>query len=115
MLRRNSASALSLVALAAVVAACADPTMPSPVRLSPDEMDQPSAAVQAAATVAMGPYTITITDLGVLPGGTYSSAYTLNNTGLIAGVASSPTVNLAPRCGAPAPSPRSPTTTGRAC
>ncbi len=96
MLRRNSASALSLVALAAMVAACADPTMPSPVRLSPDELDQPSAAVQAAATVAMGPYTVTITDLGVPTGGTYSSAYAINNLGQVAGMSSNAAGALAP-------------------
>ena len=34
-----------------------------------------------------GPLQVTITDLGVLPGGTYSSAYAINSNGKIAGMA----------------------------
>lgn len=83
---------LGLVLVLALATACAD--QPSPTAA----VDTPFSglAQTASVDVVVGPYTITITDLGVLPGGTYSSAYTLNNTGLIAGVASSPTVNLGP-------------------
>lgn len=36
---------------------------------------------------ATGPWTVTITDLGVLPGGIYSSAYAINDAGKIVGMA----------------------------
>lgn len=45
------------------------------------------AAAQAAPPPA-GSYQVTVTDLGLLPGGQYASAYALNDTGMIAGVAS---------------------------
>ncbi|PWB70334.1 MAG: hypothetical protein C3F15_13950 [Holophagae bacterium] len=44
------------------------------------------AASNESVTV-VGDWTITITDLGELPGGTYSSAYGINDTGKIVGVA----------------------------
>lgn len=97
MLQRTTARACALLAIVATLAACADPTMPSPPRVSPLETDEPFTAVaQAAATVAMGPYTVTITDLGVPTGGTYSSAYTINNLSQVAGMSSNASGALAP-------------------
>ncbi len=94
---RNHASALGVVATIALASACADQTDPAAPSLATTATDVTvSSAVQANAVVVVGPYTITITDLGLLPGGTYASGYTLNNTGLVAGVASSPTVGLGP-------------------
>ena len=97
MLFRNHATALGVVATIALASACADQTDPAAPSLAATASDVTvSSAVQANAVVVVGPYTITITDLGLLPGGTYASGYTLNNTGLVAGVASSPTVGLGP-------------------
>ncbi|MEQ1692575.1 MAG: PKD domain-containing protein [Gemmatimonas sp.] len=43
--------------------------------------------IQATASVVVGPYTVTLTDLGLLPGGIYASGYAINNSGLVAGMA----------------------------
>jgi len=77
---------------AAFAAACVDaPSLVSPVAGTgaSSSVALPSSGVGTAATVVVGPYTITITDLGVLPGATYSSGYAINNTGLAAGVVTS--------------------------
>ena len=41
-----------------------------------------------AAPPPIGNYQVTVTDLGLLPGGHYASAYAINDTGMVAGVAS---------------------------
>jgi probable HAF family extracellular repeat protein len=50
--------------------------------------DNGATAVFASAELYTLPPTYTITDLGTLPGGTYSQAFTMNNYGLIGGQAS---------------------------
>ena len=46
-----------------------------------------SGPVSASYSRTEGPWEITITDLGLLPGGIYASAYAINNTGKIVGMA----------------------------
>lgn len=85
--------------MAAGLAACADPILPTGPAARIDTETGAVAATataQAAATVAMGPYTVTITDLGVPTGGTYASAYGINNLGQVAGMSSNASGALAP-------------------
>ena len=86
-------------AAVAGLAACADPILPTaPAARIDAETGAVAAAVtaQATSTVAMGPYTVTITDLGVPTGGTYSSGYGINNLGQVAGMSSNSAGAIAP-------------------
>lgn len=51
-------------------------------------------ASPASAQFANGPLQVTITDLGLLPGGIYASAYAINDTGKIVGMAYDADFNL---------------------
>jgi hypothetical protein len=103
---------LGLVLVLALATACAD--QPSPTAA----VDTPFSglAQTASVDVVVGPYTVTITDLGVPTGGTYSSAYAINNTR--AGrrdVVQRGTGHWLPCCGPAAASSRSPTSTRPDC
>lgn len=89
MTSRSHASAACLLAAAVLATGCVDqPDAVAPGASRQAAVGVPSSAMLTSATsVVVGPYTITITDLGLLPGGTYSSGYSLNNTGLVAGMA----------------------------
>lgn len=84
----------AVIGAAALFTACADVTTPRTAA------DTPSAAIIGAGlttvTVTAGGLSMTITDLGVPTGGTYSSGYTISNLGQIAGMASDATGALAP-------------------
>ena len=94
MRSRTRTQVFLLIGTAAIVTACTDIGAPHP---TPDAV---SAAIVADAhvtvSVAAGPITFTITDLGVPTGGTYSSGYTINNLTQIAGMSSDPAGALAP-------------------
>ncbi len=51
-------------------------------------MEAGASVTGASVTRTVGSWQVTITDLGLLPGGTYSSAYDINNLGEIVGIAS---------------------------
>ena len=88
MFPRTLAVRLVLLSGALLAIGCTDPTDVAAPRLAPNEAESAiTAGVQATASVVVGPYTITITDLGLLPGGIYASGYTINNAGLVAGMA----------------------------
>jgi hypothetical protein len=52
------------------------------------------AAAATSITYTVGPWRITLTDLGVLPGGTASKALAINDAGLIVGLATDSTFAL---------------------
>jgi probable HAF family extracellular repeat protein len=82
------AATLGLAATILLVGACADQSDPAGPAGGIDAAGATfSSIAQTNAVVVVGPYTITITDLGLLPGGTYASGYTINNPGLVAGMA----------------------------
>lgn len=88
MFPRTFAVRLGLLSSALLAIGCTDSTHVSAPSLTPDEERSAfTADVHATASVVVGPYTITITDLGLLPGGTYASGYTINNADLVAGMA----------------------------
>lgn len=88
MCQRALAVRLGLLGSALGAIGCTDLTDVAAPRLTPHETaSATTAGVRATASVAVGPYTITITDLGLLPGGSYASAYTINGAGLVAGMA----------------------------
>lgn len=70
---RSSSFAAALLALLASTAVAAPPTPPT--------------TRPVTTLAATGPWLVTITDLGVLPGGIYSSAYGINDAGKIVGMA----------------------------
>ncbi len=97
MLPRNLTGATGLLAMLALATGCADTNSPTAPRVSPAEVIAPlGSQVHAAATVVVGPYTVTITDLGVPTGGTYSSGYSINNFGQVAGMSSNAANAIAP-------------------
>lgn len=75
-----------------LLAGCtADPAGPAPAVASMGTADGTAARVPTMVTRIQGNWQITMTDLGHLPGGSFSSAYDINNIGEVVGVASDAT------------------------
>ena len=90
----TSARLFVLLCSATLASACTDFGAP---RETPDTVSAAiTVAAQPTVTVAAGPLTFTITDLGVPTGGTYSSGYTINNLAQIAGMSSDAAGALSP-------------------
>ena len=72
-----------------LLAACIDaPSAPRPTPAALSETAVAGSPTLASVTRVQGNWQITMTDLGFLPGGTFSSAYDINNIGEVVGVAS---------------------------
>ena len=74
---------LGAAGLLALVA-CADGSAPAALAPTSAEL----AGTAKSVTRVVGNWQVTITDLGMLPGGTFSSAYDINNLGEVVGLAS---------------------------
>ncbi len=81
-----SLSSASLIALGACADA-ADPAGTSQIPVAPAGGESIVSSTANSVTRIVGNWQVTITDLGMLPGGTFSSAYDINNIGEIVGVA----------------------------
>jgi probable HAF family extracellular repeat protein len=81
-----SLSSASLIALGACADA-ADPAGTSQLPVDPASGESIVSSTANSVTRIVGNWQVTITDLGMLPGGTYSSAYDINNIGEIVGKA----------------------------
>lgn len=96
-MRRLPVRALATCGLTLLAACAADPSAP------PSPLDRSDAVVpfadlatpipvttRGSVTRTVGNWQVTITDLGLWSGGTYSSAYDVNNLGEVVGIASDP-------------------------
>lgn len=76
-------------AIALLLAACSsggEPGTTDPAFIP--SVESGAAASAPSVTRTVGTWQVTITDLGLLPGGSYSSAYDINNIGEVVGIAS---------------------------
>lgn len=75
---------------ALLLSACADPSAPAPhSALQPESVlsSLSTTATRGSVTRTVGAWQVTITDLGFLPGGTFSTAYDINDLGEVLGIA----------------------------
>jgi probable HAF family extracellular repeat protein len=83
------ASTLRFTAIATLAAACSGGSergTTDPVIIP--SMETGAVVSSASVTRTVGIWQVTMTDLGVLPGGSFSSAYDINNIGEVVGIAS---------------------------
>jgi uncharacterized membrane protein len=86
----QQARVITSLVCSALLAACsgsAGRSATEPASLGVGE-DVSVTSAAAAVTRIVGPWQVTITDLGVLPGGSFSTAYDINDLGEIVGIAS---------------------------
>jgi len=74
-------------AAAVLLAVCGLQTLDPVLSAAPRAAGPETPSVPMSTTRTDGSWQVTITDLGLLPGGIYASAYAINNTGKIVGMA----------------------------
>ena len=86
----------SILTLAALLAACGGAGQPEPDQLTTESRVTATAVADFgnSATYTVGAWQVTVHDLGLLPGGTTSSARAINNTGRVVGMANDSTFAL---------------------
>ncbi len=82
------ATVIAAVLLTACAGGLADPVAPGgPAKTNASANTSSVSGAARTFTVVQGPWQITMTDLGFMPGGDFSSAYDINNLGEIVGIA----------------------------